>query len=156
MTPSELSIRSYEPADADAVWRVHEAAIRASAIEFHPDAPDDDLRDVRSAYADGRFLVGLVDGTVVATGGFTWIDEGAVEVRRMRVDPEHQRRGYGRQMLAAIEGRAVAAGAERAVLETHEDLVAARGLYESTGYREVGREPIPVGDAALVEYEKSL
>lgn len=151
-----LAIRPYEPTDADAVWRVHEAAIRASPIPFHPDAPDTDLRDVRAAYADGAFLVGLVDAAVVATGAYRPVDESTVELRRMRVHPDHQGRGYGRRMLAELERRAAAAGAGTVVLETHERLAAARGLYEDEGYRETGRESLPVGDDELVAYAKEL
>jgi len=88
-------------------------------------------------------------------GGFQ-VGDGAATVRRMRVDPDHQRRGYGTRLLTAFEGRARERGLDRAVLETHVRLTAARRLYEDQGYEEVGRETDgPTGDE-FVRYGKPL
>ena len=157
---ASFSVREYDPSDAEAVWDVHERAFRASPVAFVEDAPaDEDLRAVAEHYLnpDGAaFLVGTVDGDVVATGGYRRADDGAVEIRRMRVDPDHQGNGYARRLLDRLEARAAAEGFERAVLETHEDLTAARALYESAGYAQTGRRSHPVGDATLYRYAKPL
>lgn len=160
---TSLSIRQFEPPDADGVWRVHEASLRASPIQFVPDAAaDDDLRSIESEYLDagGEFLVGTVEDRVVATGGYKPESETTagttVVIRRMRVHPDYQGRGFGRAVLAALESRAVEAGFRNATLETHEDLSAARSLYESAGYRETGRRQHPSGAVELVAYEKRL
>lgn len=153
----ELTIRRYEPSDAAAVWAVHERALRASPLPFVEDAPaDDDLRDVAATYLeDGEFLVGAVDD-VVAVGGFQPRDGETVEIRRMRVDPEHQRRGYGRRLLTALERRACDRGYATAALETHVDLTAAQALYESAGYEESGRDRHPETGDEFVSYRKRL
>lgn len=159
-----IEIRPYRTTDAAAVWRVHERAFRASELPFVEDAPaDDDLRNVEDHYADGRFLVGELDDRVVATGAYRPTDDGtrdgdgtddgglddvradggrAVEIRRMRVDPDHQRNGYGRSMLTALEDRARDEGFDVARLETTVLQAAARGLYESAGYEEVERRTV--------------
>lgn len=56
-----LTLRRYEPADADRVWAVHERALRASPLPFVEDAPaDEDLTEITDRYleAGGEFLVG--------------------------------------------------------------------------------------------------
>lgn len=153
-----LDLRRYEPSDADRVWTIHEEALRASSIEFVEGAPaDEDIRTIEERYlgAGGEFLVGEADGTVVAMGGFRPRDD-AVEVRRMRVHPDYQRRGYAAALLDRLEALARERGADRAVLNTHEDLAAARRLYESKGYREVRREPQPAADHERIYYRKDL
>lgn len=153
----DLTVREYRPSDDEAVWTVHEKALRASPISFVEEAPaDEDLRNVEAAYDDGTFLVGVHEGTVVAVGGFEWRSDDAVEIQRVRVHPDHQRRGFGRRLLDALEARAVQRGARRAVLETHERLAAARKMYEERGYREVDREPMPGGDFDVIRYETDL
>lgn len=149
-----LSIRRYEPADADRVLAVHEQAIRASPISLS-DAPDDaDLREIPERYLDagGEFLVGTVEGEVVAIGGLQPRD-GAAEIRRMRVHPDHQRRGYGERLLSELESRAAELGFDRVRLETNENLTAARRLYEQRGYELVASNP---DGGETVRYRKAL
>jgi len=103
----ELAVGRYEPGDADRVWTVHERALRASSLTFVEDAAaDEDIAAISERYLDagGEFLVGLVDGEIVATGGFRPRGSEAVEIRRMRVHPDHQRRGYGARtrILSAV------------------------------------------------------
>jgi ribosomal protein S18 acetylase RimI-like enzyme len=64
------------------------------------------------------------------------------EIRRMRVDPDHQRNGYGRAPVAGLEDRAREEGFDAAELETTVRQRAARSLYESAGYEEVGRRTV--------------
>lgn len=150
-----LTIRPYRPDDAAAVWRVHERAFRASPLPFVEDAPGDaDLRAVEDHYESGRFLVGEVDSAIVATGAFRPVDDVTVEIRRMRVDPDHQRAGHGETMLSALEARARDEGFERARLETTVEQTAARALYEANGYREISRRT--VHGMERVVYEKPL
>lgn len=152
----ELSIRRYEAGDKNAVWRLHERAYRHALDEFYPQL-DRDLRHVPSAYLDdGEFLVGSLDGQIVAIGGFQPVESDAVEIRRMRVDPDHQRQGYAKAILEALEDRARGRGFDRVVLITSELLSAAVAFYRAADYRVVEREPHPEADIALILFEKSL
>lgn len=154
--PTALSIGGYEDGDANSIWRVHQRAFEASPIPFRPEL-DRDLRRIPDEYLDdGAFLVGEVDGEIVAVGGFVPMDRSTVEIKRMRVDPAHQRERYGTAMLVALEGRARGLGYEQAALHTSELLEAAIAFYRVNGYREVRREPHPVADFELVYFEKSL
>lgn len=155
---TEFAIRQYRPEDADRVRRVHEAAFRAAPIEFIEDAPDEEhLRNIAATYLDGsgEFLVGE-SSAIVAIGGFKPVDGETVEIKRMRVHPDHQRNGYGRALLEALETRARERGYTAAVLETHVALEAAIGFYEANGYQETRREPHPVAGDTFIRYRKEL
>jgi GNAT superfamily N-acetyltransferase len=155
----EFSIRRYEPDDAEAVWAVHEAALRASPIDFLENVPgDEDLRAIPDEYLDvgGEFLVGTVGGEVVATGGYQSQDDATVEFRRMRVHPDHQRNGYGEAVLTRLETLAAERGFDRVVLETNEHLTAARTLYETRGYEQFETECLSVTDERVVRYRREL
>lgn len=152
----ELSIRRYEAGDKNAVWRLHERAYRHALDEFYPQL-DRDLRHIPSAYLDdGEFLVGTLEGQIVAIGGFQPVESDAVEIRRMRVNPDLQRRGYATAVLNALEARASRRGFDRAVLLTSELLSAAVAFYRAADYRVVEREPHPEADLDLIRFEKSL
>ena len=92
----------------------------------------------------GRFYVGYLDGTPVATGAWRRSSvralgaEVTAEVKRMYVVPAAQRRGVARRMLVHLEATAAEAGIEAMVLETGMKQPEAIALYTSSGY-----EPIP-------------
>lgn len=167
MTGDELTIRPYEPRDADAVVAVHEAAFQASGIEFDPDgAIDEELRNVTETYlaGDDTFLVGTLDAEVVATGGYR-VGAGDPEggegtasavLGHLRVRPDVQRRGFARAIMAALEGRARHDGVDRFVLQTHEDLVAAQNFYEASGYSVTKRVPHEATGDEMIHYAKKL
>lgn len=156
---SDLTIRRYESSDAEQVWTVHELAFRASPLEFVEDAPaDEDITEITGRYLDtgGEFLVGLSEDGIVAIGGFQFREGKTVEIRRMRVHPDHQRQGYGERLLEALEERAQKRGVNRIVHETNEHLIAAQNLYKKHGYEVTRRETHPVTGDEFISYEKEL
>ncbi|MGC1851997.1 MAG: GNAT family N-acetyltransferase [Solirubrobacterales bacterium] len=65
----------------------------------------------RSRSSRGSFVeLGLVDGALIAMGGFVLCSPTEVEVKRMRVHPDFQRRGLGRLLLEQLESRARSIG----------------------------------------------
>ena len=97
------------------------------------------------ASPSGLFLVGYLDGTPVACGGWRrhegWDPDllaGDAEIKRMYVVPSARGRGHSRTLLAELERTARAAGVQRVVLETGTGQPEAIGLYTSNGYT-----PIP-------------
>ncbi|WP_226041802.1 GNAT family N-acetyltransferase [Natrinema sp. DC36] len=166
------TIRRYRPEDGEQVRELHETAMR-DAGAYVDTVSDTDLERVFETYVDGdgEFLVGDLDGSVVAMGGFRPVGEtdyiaeivpdlmdGAVELTRMRVDPDYQRRGYGRRIYEELERRARSQGATRIVLDTMAKQTAARRLYEAQGFEEVHRERIEAFDDPfeLLVYRKPL
>lgn len=70
------------------------------------------------------------------------------ELLTLAVAPELRRRGLGRQLLAAFEDAARAAGAAEALLEVAEDNAPARALYAAAGWEAQGRRRGYYGPAA--------
>ena len=116
---------------------------------------DNDLHEIETAYLkDGEFLVGEVDDRVVAMGAFKRLDAETGEIRRIRVEPSEQRRGYGRMILEALEARALGLGMNHLQLDTTAKQQAALGLFRDFGYREVRREAFI--DSEQIYFEKDL
>lgn len=91
----------------------------------------------------GTFLVGYVDDTPVACGGWRvhhLADSdaaGDAELKRMYVAESARRQGLARQLLADLEHAALRAGHHRTILETGTRQPEALALYRAVGYREV-------------------
>lgn len=137
-----LEIRRYTDSDHAAVVGLHHEALGATGAHAGPGPWDDDLERIGEVYlrGGGEFLVATLDGELVAMGALRRVDERVAEVKRMRTAPAHQRRGFGRAVLARLERRAEELGYERLCLDTTDKQAAAQHLYESAGYREVRRE----------------
>ncbi|MFY1615432.1 GNAT family N-acetyltransferase [Micromonospora sp. WMMD736] len=93
--------------------------------------PSDDL-----AYPTGVLLLAHRGADLAGCAGLRWHAEFA-ELTRVYVRPAHRGTGGGAALLAAVEARALAAGADRIRLDTRSDLVEARALYARHGYGEI-------------------
>ena len=113
-------------------------ALAAMERAFFPDAPAEAwlLRMLR----DGRhgFLLWEEEGSLL---GYAWyefvLDEGSVG--DVAVAPEARRRGIGRALTEAMLADAGERGLATLTLEVRQSNAPARALYESCGFREVGR-----------------
>lgn len=132
-------------------------------MRFEPTDPDDPralaalaayLAEIDARFADGyrpgalerepfrrpsgTFVLALDDdGEVLGCGGLRDLGSGVAEVKRMWVHPGSRGRGVGRRLLAALEAQARARGHRLVRLDTNDVLVAALGLYRSSGYAEI-------------------
>ena len=149
----DLRIRRYEPEDREAVWRLHNEALDEVGAHLGNGPWDDDLHGIEAAYleAGGEFLVGVLDGRVVAMGALRRVSLEEAEVKRMRVEPALQGRGYGQALLDALHRRAAGLGYSTLRLDTAVRQRAARSLYERNGYRESGRGRIGRFDCVFYE-----
>lgn len=131
-----MIIRRFAPADLHAVWNLHKVALVHAESDAGDGPWDDDLRDIEVAYVKGggEFLVGIHDGALVAMGALRVHGPNCAEVKRMRVHPQWQRRGFGRLILIALEDRAQALGFRVLRLDTSLKQEAAQRLYSSHGY----------------------
>ncbi len=79
------------------------------------------------------FLVGLIDDRVTAAvmGGY---DGHRGWVYYLAVDPAHQRNGYGRQIMEAIEEKLLAMGCPKINLQIRAGNAEVVGFYGSIGY----------------------
>jgi ribosomal protein S18 acetylase RimI-like enzyme len=151
-----LGIRRYHPSDHDDVWALHNEALGPTGAHLGNGPWDEDLHHVEETYLSdgGEFLVGILDGRVVAMGALKKTSDQRAEVKRMRVHPSVQRRGYGQRILSALEDRARALGYRTLHLDTTTRQQAARRFYETNGYVKVGRKE--VGGLVCVVYEKRI
>ncbi|WP_210649272.1 GNAT family N-acetyltransferase [Nocardioides sp. SYSU D00065] len=119
-------------------------AVQAEYVERYGGRDESPIDPTDFEDPHGRFFVGYLDGTPVATGAWRRSPvqalgaEVTAEVKRMYVVPAAQRRGIARRMLAHLETTAAEAGIEALVLETGTKQPEAIALYLSAGY-----EPIP-------------
>ncbi len=157
---SELVLRRYRPADRDAVWELHNLALHEVGAHGGPGGWDDDLHNIRAEYLDvgGEFLVGLLEGRIVAMGALWPEGEDVAWIKRMRVHPDFQRRGFGRRILRALIDRARADGYAKLKLDTTTLQTAAHRLYESEGFVQTTAREYVNGPRrfTLKLYEKAL
>ena len=93
------------------------------------------------------FLIGLIDGKVVATamGGYEG-HRGVVNY--LGVDPSRQREGLGRRIMLALEEKLIALGCPKINLMFRTDNAVVEKFYEKLGYKrddviEMGKRLIP-------------
>jgi ribosomal protein S18 acetylase RimI-like enzyme len=104
---------------------------------------DAELAALPGEYAEpaGLLLLAFVDGALAGCGAFrpmTDVDyPDACEMKRLFVKPAFRRFGIGRQLAHRLMDRATQAGYATMLLDTLDDMEAARGLYETLGFMEI-------------------
>jgi putative acetyltransferase len=104
---------------------------------------EEELAGLPGAYAQpgGLMLLALIDGAVAGCGAFRSLPDAdypnACEMKRLFVRPAFRRFGLGRILAQQLMDRATEAGYSSMLLDTLDDMEAARGLYESLGFVDV-------------------
>ncbi len=113
------------------------------------------LNELASPYS--RCLVARIDDQVVAFGILSCADDQAY-IPTIGVLETYRRHGIGARLLAAMLAAAVAMGAREVVLEVRFRNVAARRLYESAGFTEIGYRrgyyEDPADDAVVMRWQQ--
>jgi L-amino acid N-acyltransferase YncA len=140
-----IEIRPAQSADADAVWRILEAVVRAGDTFLN--APDSSRADVEATWrGPGRSTyVAELDGTIVGAYLLQPNQPGLgshVANASFAVAPEARGRGVGRAMgehaIAEAREQGFRAMQFNAVVATNEPAIA---LWRDLGFEEVGRIP---------------
>jgi len=124
-----MIIREYSPADETAVVALWERC----NLTRPQNNPGLDIQRKLKVNPE-LFLVGLTDDRIVATviGGYEghrgWINY-------LGVDPEYQRRGFGKQIMRAVEEKIRAIGSPKINLQVRSDNAGVVKFYEAIGYR---------------------
>ncbi|MCW5636302.1 MAG: GNAT family N-acetyltransferase [Rubrivivax sp.] len=104
---------------------------------------DEELASLPGDYAEPRgvLLLALVDGSPAGCGALRALPDvdypNACEMKRLYVRRAFRRFGLGRTLAQALMDHATRAGYSTLLLDTLDDMEAARGLYESLGFAEV-------------------
>ena len=104
---------------------------------------DAELAALPGEYAapTGALLVALVDGQPAGCGAIRPLPDvdypDACEMKRLFVRPAFRRFGLGRLLAQALIERAEQAGYSTLLLDTLDDMEAARGLYAELGFQEI-------------------
>ena len=150
--PLALVIRPFADADLPAVRALFvqvnrdlaPPAMHAAFEAYIVRALREEIDRIPAYYAErqgGFWVCRNQDGALLGTFGIERAaDDGAVELRRMYVQPSVRRRGGARAMLARAEAEARRAGYRRIVLSTSELQQAALALYRGAGYEALGEE----------------
>jgi len=89
----------------------------------------------------GALLLATVDGEVAGCGALRPLSDvdypNACEMKRLFVRPAFRRFGIGRLLAQALLDRGLQAGYSNLLLDTLDDMEAARGLYASLGFEEI-------------------
>ena len=152
-----LEARQYREADHDEVWALHVLGLQQAGA-YAGDGPwDDDLHQIEQVYLNnrGEFLVGTCADRIVAMGAFKRTNDECAEIKRMRVHPDFQRRGFGQIILQELEARAKALGYAVLHLDTSTVQVAAQHLYRKNGFRETGETRVMRGFMDII-FEKRI
>ena len=102
-----------------------------------------ELAGLPGAYCppNGQLLLALVDGTVAACGAMRSLREvdyaNACEMKRLYVRPAFRGLGLGRTLAQALLDEARGAGYSVMLLDTLDEMEAARELYATLGFEEI-------------------
>jgi putative acetyltransferase len=142
---SDLVIRPFADADGPRVRALFVAVNRLLAPADRKDAFEgyiarslrEEIDRIPAYYAErhGGFWVALSDNDIVGMFGLEAAAGGAMELRRMYVDPAARRRGIALAMLRFAEDKVRRRGATVLTLSTSELQREALALYRGAGYR---------------------
>ncbi|MFC7442534.1 GNAT family N-acetyltransferase [Laceyella putida] len=151
-----LTIRRYQPSDRSDVIALHYRSLPGTGANPGEGPWDDDLTKIEEVYlqSGGEFLVGVLDEQLIAMGAIKRKTDTLAEIKRMRVHPLHQRKGFGQQMLHALEQRALELGYHSICLDTTTIQAAAKHLYRKNGYAETKRTMM--NNLEFIYFEKHL
>jgi ribosomal protein S18 acetylase RimI-like enzyme len=167
----QLTVRAFDPDDSSRIETIRREALQSAGASYGDALASVDPDEIRAEYldSDGAFLVGTLEGTVVATAAyrpagefqdaiFDRVDAATAELKWMHVDPAYHRRGFASAMLAELESLAVDRGFDSFVLHTSEDQTAAQEFYERHGFELVTTTDEEIGDAAFeaLHYRREL
>ncbi|MBL8325914.1 MAG: GNAT family N-acetyltransferase [Rubrivivax sp.] len=132
-----------EEAGLDAVRELVREYAAGLGVDLCFQRLDEELATLPGEYAEprGALLLALVDGAPAGCGALRPLDDvdypNACEMKRLYVRRAFRRFGLGRVLAQALMDHATRAGYSTMLLDTLDDMEAARGLYESLGFAEV-------------------
>jgi putative acetyltransferase len=131
------------PEALDATREIFREYARLLGVDLCFQGFEAELAQLPGDYAapGGGLLLAWVDGALAGCGAFRPLPDAdyanACEMKRLYVRRAFRRFGLGRQLAQALMDQARQAGYSAMLLDTLDDMEAARGLYASLGFGEV-------------------
>jgi ribosomal protein S18 acetylase RimI-like enzyme len=148
-----MLIRPYAPADFDAVVKLWDA----THISIHYNDPTKDIPRMLATH-NCQLYLGAIDERVMGSimvgheGHRGWL-------YKLAVAPEHQGKGYGRDLVRQAERWLVARGVPKCNLMIRDTNIKVREFYQQLGYQVAERPtrptvPCPAGQYAVMRLER--
>ena len=145
---SALAIRDATADDAEAICAIWNPIIRDSVVTFNPDprSPAEVARLIATRQEAGHaFLVARLSGQMIGFASYSQFRGGPGYARTMEhtinLAPQARGRGAGRQLLAALEAHAIAAGHHVMVAAVTAENAGSVAFHRAMGYQSVGMMP---------------
>jgi len=153
---SKLKIRRYRKSDNKDVWKLHILGLEQFKA-YLGGKWDKDLHDIENVYLkNGDFIVGEIDEKVMAMGAFKKISDGKAEIKRIRVHPDCQRKGFGQRILDELEKRAAKMSYKILQLDTTNKQIPAQKFFEKNGYVKTKTERLEKHNLDMIYYKKKI
>ena len=142
-------------ADLEKILLLQKRAFSGQAVIYQdPNLPSltQTLDDLRKEFNEKAFYKVVRNGTIIASIR-CGIRDRALSIEKLFVDPDHQDRGIGTEIMGALESR-YAGSVDRYVLSTGHKSARNLHLYGKLGYKETGRKRLNE-NCDLIVMEKS-
>jgi ribosomal protein S18 acetylase RimI-like enzyme len=155
-----LQMRQYRPEDSRAVKEL----LSVTAPQLDPMGEirrlfpkiSADLDDIEGIYLkNGDYIVGAAADKIIAMGGFRQRTPACAEIKRVRIHPDHQRRGYGETIMRELMKRAAGMGYSEAYLDTLATNTRAQKLFDKLGFKVSGHDQFG-GKFEIICYTREL
>jgi ribosomal protein S18 acetylase RimI-like enzyme len=143
VAPDIVLITPDSPSDLEATRTIFREYADGLGVDLCFQGFEAELAALPGDYAAprGALLLALVNGEVGGCGAFRPIGDvdypNACEMKRLYVRPAYRGLGLGRLIAQALLDQAVRAGYSVMLLDTLDDMEAARGLYAQLGFEEI-------------------
>lgn len=144
MPPSEISlVTPHDDKQLDMARGIFREYADGLGIDLGFQNFEAELAGMPGPYAppEGHLMLAFVDGELAGCGAFRGLADvdyaNACEMKRLYVRPAFRRFGLGRLIAQALLDEARRAGYSVTLLDTLDDMEAARNLYTSLGFEEI-------------------
>ena len=142
-SPAPILLPAQSPAQWAAAAEIMGEYVRGLGVDLSFQSIEAELADLPRHYEGpgGTVLLAWVDGVLAGCGAIMPLPDAdypnACEMRRLYVRPGFRRLGLGRLLAQALMDWGLRAGYSSMLLDTLDEMEAARGLYNSLGFEEV-------------------